>query len=80
MSGSSTGAGTRRGGRFDELAREHRHYSFFWMPSDDSAALYGLATPGEPLADRCHVKIYDEVDDSIAATPTSRGAASARRT
>jgi FAD/FMN-containing dehydrogenase len=55
-------------GRFDELAQEHRHYSFFWMPSEDSAALYGLATPGVQMADRCHVKIYDEVDDS---TPDS---------
>jgi FAD/FMN-containing dehydrogenase len=54
--------------RFDDLAREHRHYSFFWMPSDESAALYGLATAGESLADKCHVKIYDEVDDS---TPDS---------
>ncbi|HEX7526362.1 MAG TPA: D-arabinono-1,4-lactone oxidase, partial [Gaiellaceae bacterium] len=54
--------------RFDEIAREHRHYSFFWMPSEDSAALYGLASPGESLADRCHVKIYDEVDPS---TPDS---------
>ncbi len=50
---------------FDELAREHRHYSFFWMPSEDSAALYGLASPGERLTDRCHVKIYDEVDPSV---------------
>jgi FAD/FMN-containing dehydrogenase len=55
-------------GRFDELARQHRHYSFFWMPSDDSAALYGLGSPGESLADKCHVKIYDEVDES---TPDS---------
>ncbi len=53
---------------FEELAREHRHYSFFWMPSDDSAALYGLGEPGSSLADRCHVKIYDEVDDD---TPDS---------
>jgi FAD/FMN-containing dehydrogenase len=27
--------------------------------------LYGLATPGVQMADRCHVKIYDEVDDSV---------------
>jgi FAD/FMN-containing dehydrogenase len=54
--------------QFDELADAHRHYSFFWMPSDESAALYGLAGAGESLADRCHVKIYDEVDD---ATPDS---------
>jgi len=55
-------------GRFEELAETHRHYSFFWMPSDDSAALYGLGSAGESLADRCHVKIYDEVDES---TPDS---------
>jgi FAD/FMN-containing dehydrogenase len=49
-------------GRFEELAETHRHYSFFWMPSEDSALLYGLAEPGVSLADRCHVKIYDEAD------------------
>jgi FAD/FMN-containing dehydrogenase len=53
---------------FEQLAREHRHYSFFWMPSDDSAALYGLGEAGVSLADRCHVKIYDEVGDD---TPDS---------
>ena len=51
---------------FEDLARSHRHYSFFWMPSDDSAALYGLGEPGVSLADRCHVKIYDEVGDDVA--------------
>jgi FAD/FMN-containing dehydrogenase len=55
-------------GRFDELAQAHRHYSFFWMPSEDSAALYGLETPGVRMTDRCHVKIYDEIDDG---TPDS---------
>jgi FAD/FMN-containing dehydrogenase len=50
-------------GRFDELARAHRHYSFFWIPSDEGAELYGLARPGMSLADRCHVRIYDTVDD-----------------
>ena len=49
-------------GRFDELARTHRHFSFFWMPSDDSAALYGLEGSS---ADMAHVKIYDEVDESV---------------
>ena len=48
-------------GRFDELARAHRHYSFFWMPSAASAELYGL----EAAADQCHVKIYDEVEDDV---------------
>jgi len=52
-------------GPFEELARAHRHYSFFWMPSDASAALYGLGEPGVSLADRCHVKIYDEADPSM---------------
>jgi FAD/FMN-containing dehydrogenase len=42
---------------FEELARAHRHFSFFWMPSDASAVLYGL----DARADECHVKIYDEV-------------------
>jgi FAD/FMN-containing dehydrogenase len=46
---------------FDELARSHRHYSFFWMPSDESAVLYGL----DARADQCHVKIYDEVGDDV---------------
>jgi FAD/FMN-containing dehydrogenase len=50
---------------FTELARKHRHYSFFWMPADESAALYGLAQPGKSLGDRCYVKIYDEVDELV---------------
>jgi FAD/FMN-containing dehydrogenase len=52
-------------GRFDDYARMYRHYSFFWMPSEDSAELYGLAQPGLSLADRCHVKLYDEVADDV---------------
>jgi FAD/FMN-containing dehydrogenase len=48
-------------GPFEELARAHRHFSFFWMPSDTSAALYGL----DARADECHVKIYDEVGDDV---------------
>ncbi len=51
--------------RFDELAREHRHYSFFWIPTEASAELYGLAgDDGGSLADVCFVKIYDLADDS----------------
>jgi FAD/FMN-containing dehydrogenase len=46
---------------FEELARAHRHFSFFWMPSDASAVLYGL----DAKADECHVKIYDEVADDV---------------
>ena len=48
---------------FEELQREHRHYSFFWMPSEESAALYGLIEPGVSLADRCVVRIYDVAGD-----------------
>jgi FAD/FMN-containing dehydrogenase len=57
---------------FEELARAHRHFSFFWMPSEDSAALYGLGEPGIALADRCHVKIYDEVDLETPDSDESR--------
>ena len=32
-------------GRLDELARSHRHYSFFYIPTEESAALYDLDTP-----------------------------------
>ena len=56
---------------FTELARAHRHYSFFWMPSDQSAALYGLGEPGGSLAGRCCVKIYDEVDQSVSDSDES---------
>ena len=28
--------------RWDELFAGHRHFSFFWLPSEASAQLYGL--------------------------------------
>jgi FAD/FMN-containing dehydrogenase len=47
--------------RWDELVAAHRHFSFFWLPSEESAALYGLTTSeGERAADSCYVKVYDE--------------------
>jgi FAD/FMN-containing dehydrogenase len=47
--------------RWDELFAAHRHFSFFWLPSEASAALYGLATPaGRRMTDTCYVKRYDE--------------------
>ena len=53
-------------GRLDEMSREHRHYSFFWIPAEESAALYGLEAPeGATLADTCYVKIYDEAGESV---------------
>ena len=53
-------------GRLDEMSRAHRHYSFFWLPAEGSAELYGLTAPaGGSLADTCYVKIYDEAGDSV---------------
>src|SRR6478672_1619315 len=53
-------------GRLDEMSRAHRHYSFFWIPAEGSAELYGLTAPeGAALADSCYVKIYDEAGDSV---------------
>ena len=45
--------------RWDQLVYEHRHANFFWMPTDESAALYGLNAPGIS-AQRCYVKTYQE--------------------
>ncbi len=46
--------------RWDELVEQHRHFGFFWLPTEESGALYNLDGHGEPMADRCYVKIYDE--------------------
>jgi FAD/FMN-containing dehydrogenase len=52
-------------GRLDEMSHAHRHYSFFWIPAEGSAALYGLEAPaGATLADTCYVKVYDEAAES----------------
>ncbi len=62
-------------GRLDDLARSHRHYSFFYIPTEESAALYDLATPpGASVADTCYVKIYDLAGDDVpdSATPGRR--------
>lgn len=45
--------------RWDELVHGHRHFGFFWMPSEESAALYNIEGHGA-MTDRCYVKIYDE--------------------
>jgi FAD/FMN-containing dehydrogenase len=48
------------------MSRAHRHYSFFWLPAEGSAALYGLSAPaGAALADSCYVKIYDEAGEPV---------------
>ena len=46
--------------RWDELVEGHRHFGFFWLPSEESGALYNLDGHGHPMADKCYVKIYDE--------------------
>jgi FAD/FMN-containing dehydrogenase len=50
---------------WDELVSGHRHFGFFWLPSEDSAALYNLEGHGERMADRCYVKVYDEVGPDV---------------
>ncbi len=42
--------------RWDELIRDFRHFSFFWMTSARSAKLYNLDAP----ADHCYVKLYQQ--------------------
>jgi len=62
-------------GRLEDLARAHRHYSFFYIPTEESAALYDLETPaGASVADTCYVKIYDLAGDDVpdSAVPGRR--------
>ncbi|HTU31364.1 MAG TPA: D-arabinono-1,4-lactone oxidase, partial [Solirubrobacteraceae bacterium] len=56
--------------RWDELVSEHRHFGFFWLPTEESGALYNIDGHGEPTADRCHVKIYDEASPEVPDDPT----------
>jgi FAD/FMN-containing dehydrogenase len=60
--------------RWDELVRGHRHFGFFWLPAEESGALYNLSGHGEPMADKCYVKIYDEAapDEPDDTTPGRR--------
>jgi FAD/FMN-containing dehydrogenase len=57
--------------RWDELVSGHRHFGFFWLPTEESGALYNIDGHGEPMADRCYVKIYDEAapDEPNDSTP-----------
>ena len=49
---------------WDERVARHRHFSCFWCPAPESAAMYGLEREsGEPTADMAWVKMLDEVDD-----------------
>jgi FAD/FMN-containing dehydrogenase len=60
--------------RWDELVHNHRHFGFFWLPAEESAALYNLESHGEKMADKCYVKIYDEPapDQPDSETPGRR--------
>src|SRR3954447_18440905 len=50
---------------WEELVAEHRHFGFFWLPTEESGALYNLEGRGERLADQCYVKGYDEVGPDV---------------
>jgi FAD/FMN-containing dehydrogenase len=60
--------------RWDELVHQHRHFGLFWLPTEESGALYNLDGHGESMADKCYVKIYDEApaDEPDDATPGRR--------
>lgn len=60
--------------RWDELVTQHRHFGLFWLPTEESGALYNLDGHGESMADKCYVKIYDEAspDEPDDATPGRR--------
>jgi FAD/FMN-containing dehydrogenase len=63
--------------RWDELVHDHRHFGFFWLPTEESAALYNLSGHGDTMADKCYVKIYDEPapdvpDSSVAGRRVDR--------
>ncbi len=55
---------------WDELVEQHRHFGFFWLPSEESGRLYNLDGHGEQMADQCYVKVYDEVDPEVADDDT----------
>jgi len=59
--------------RWDTLLAEYRHFSFWWMPTDRSAAMYAL---GEVPADHCFVKLLREVP--ATDIPADPGPANAR--
>jgi FAD/FMN-containing dehydrogenase len=60
--------------RWEELVHDHRHFGFFWLPTQESAALYNLDSHDQSMADKCYVKIYDEAspDQPDSTTPGRR--------
>jgi FAD/FMN-containing dehydrogenase len=55
---------------WDALVSEHRHFGFFWLPTEESGALYNLDSHGERVTDQCYVKVYDEVGPDVPDDPT----------
>lgn len=63
--------------RWDELVYGHRHFGFFWLPTEESAALYNLSGHDQQMADKCYVKIYDDAapdqpDSAVVGRRTDR--------
>ncbi|MEM7169438.1 MAG: D-arabinono-1,4-lactone oxidase [Pseudomonadota bacterium] len=46
--------------RWQDLLKDYRHFSFFWMPTDYSAELYGFP---KTATDHCMVKLYRETEE-----------------
>lgn len=60
---------------FHERVKKNRNFSFFWFPSEESAALYNIELPpGEQATDTCHVKVFNEARESeqISSVPKRR--------
>jgi FAD/FMN-containing dehydrogenase len=53
-------------GQWEHLSAEYRHFSFWWMPTDRSAALYEL---GDVPADHCFVKLLREIPADAPPVP-----------
>ena len=51
--------------RFDDYLYRYRSFTFFWCPTDESAALYNLAGAG---ADDCALRLFNEPNPMIDRT------------
>ncbi len=56
--------------RFDDYVRNHRAFSFFWMPSDASAELYCLSGA---RADDCSIRLFQETPADVAPSELAPG-------
>lgn len=58
---------------FHERVKKNRNFSFFWFPSEESAALYNIELPpGEQATDTCHVKVFNEARESEQISSVSK--------